>query len=98
MVVVVASVSFFGDFFVFVFWETEFFCGSIVVVVVVVGSLLFRAPRGVCVCSPTPSPPFSDFPLSSLFLTSYRVFVVNLHLYVCSFFYVCVCVLGCNSR
>lgn len=86
MVVVVASVSFLG----FFSWETAFFllCGSIVVVVVV-GSLLFRAPRGVCVCSPYPFfPPLPDFPLSSLFLTSYRVFVVNLHLYVCSLFFV----------
>lgn len=47
-----------------------FFCGSIVVDVDV-GSLLFRAPLGV-----SSSPP--DFPLSSLFLTSYRVFVVLL--------------------
>lgn len=64
-------------------------CGSIVVVVVV-GSLLFRAPRGVCVCSPYPFfPPLPDFPLSSLFLTSYRVFCCKLTLVrVFSFFFV----------
>lgn len=62
MVVVVASVSFLG----FFSWETAFFllCGSIVVVVVV-GSLLFRAPRGVCVC--VLRTPFSPHFLISLF-------------------------------
>lgn len=92
VVVVVASVYFMGDTAVCLFVCV---CGSIAVVGSLLNCLLEH--QSVCrsVGSLLPSnPPRGQqfFPLSSLFLTSYRV--VNLHLYVLFFvlFYVCVCV------
>lgn len=92
MVVVVASVYFMGDTAVFLFVCV---CGSIAVVGSLLNCLLEHQSRcvGRSVLSflPTPHRGQQFFPLSSLFLTSYRV--VNLHLYVMFFvlFYVCVC-------
>lgn len=92
MVVVVASVFFYGRHGGFLFVCV---CGSIAVVGSLLNCLLEHQSRcvGRSVLSflPTPHRGQQFFPLSSLFLTSYRV--VNLHLYVLFFcFVLCMCV------